>query len=165
MPVFVRKHWRIIQRSEIRARLCLTSFFTDPPPTSAEGCSSQESARAVPSIQPTAMASCEPHLVHVRLPVLVVVVLVVLTVSNVELLQLLTHMAVASHIATLDMALGFLGRRVVPVGGAELGAMLVERYGMAKVAHRRVRGGEWKSAWNNAHRCDGVPNRTGNQSG
>lgn len=35
MPVFARKHWRIIHRSGMRARLCRVPLRTEPPPTSA----------------------------------------------------------------------------------------------------------------------------------
>ncbi len=34
MPESVAKHWRIIHRNGIRARLCCVEFLTEPPPTS-----------------------------------------------------------------------------------------------------------------------------------
>jgi hypothetical protein len=41
MPVLAMKHWRIIQRSGILAKLFGVSFGTDPPPTSTRPCQHQ----------------------------------------------------------------------------------------------------------------------------
>src|SRR3981189_313913 len=73
MPVSATKHWRIIQRSGIRARFGVVPLATDPPPTSAEAKRQERMAGVWAGSRPTTMAPCEPPLQYVRLPVPVIV--------------------------------------------------------------------------------------------
>jgi len=107
----------IIQRKPRYGQTCLNVVLQRNPPQHLRGVLKSGSARAVPSIQPTAMHPAN-HTSYRPLPVLVVVVLVVLLLER--------RASSAPHayggwsmIATLDMALASL-ETCIPVGGANL---------------------------------------------
>lgn len=106
MPVFILKHSRTIQRSDIRPRVCDVSPGTAQPPTSSIGIERDyRLERTV--IEPTAMTTSKPNLFNVSM---------ILNIPGVKLQSsVITEVIAAATIQTLHT------NRLFPTHLVELG--------------------------------------------
>lgn len=171
IPVFARKHCRIIQRNGMRARLCLLSFGTEPPPMSVKNIVliMEDRGEQMWGFR-TSMTPWKPNLQDIR------AILLPLMIGKRTLMRMIAVMftfmwALAKmpwefpkecftsfrHIARFSAQFFFMFIGPVEKIGLKFWTMLVERHGVSECFNGWIGGCEREMPRNNPHWADGVP--------